>query len=247
MVSMYAFPNERRVRLWDFPGAGTPDFPFETYISRMGLRYLDRVLVVNAGRFTETELALCKELQAHGVPHCMVRTKADMDVWNNQLDNGSSPAQTVAEIVEDLKNYGVPQPFVVSLRDTNSYDFAALLSEVLPWLRPKLFGASLGEGWDDAWAMPSVLSQVSSSIQGQWCDIQGTTYYVQGLDVHVQRSSGRSGVVNLSESDDGKVWWLDRLSIDAGAISHSLYSSELHWKTKWIGSALKPMIWRRCE
>jgi len=242
-ISMYAFPNERRVRIWDFPGAGTPEFPFATYISNMGLRYLDCVAIVTAGRFTETELALQTELEGHGVPFCMVRTKVDIDVWNNQQDNGASPEKTVAEIVSDLRSNGVVRPYVVSLRDTSSYDYPTLLTDLLPCLRPDRMGSSLGEGWDDAWAMPPVFSQVTSGIQGRWCDAQGTIYCVHGLQVHVQKTSESNGAVTLNEGVGGKVWWLGRLWIDADAVCLARNRGELRWASKWSASKLKPMVW----
>ena len=75
-VARYPYPTQPSVRLWDLPGAGTVAVPAETYLQDMGLRYFDRVVVVSAQRFTETEVALRGELERHGVPYCLVRSKA---------------------------------------------------------------------------------------------------------------------------------------------------------------------------
>ena len=42
-------------RLWDLPGAGTKDWPTETYICDAGLRHFDGVLLVVAGAFSDAE------------------------------------------------------------------------------------------------------------------------------------------------------------------------------------------------
>eukprot|EP00419_Tripos_fusus_P079720 CAMPEP_0172934562 /NCGR_PEP_ID=MMETSP1075-20121228/221075_1 /TAXON_ID=2916 /ORGANISM="Ceratium fusus, Strain PA161109" /LENGTH=536 /DNA_ID=CAMNT_0013795917 /DNA_START=101 /DNA_END=1713 /DNA_ORIENTATION=+ len=119
----YCFPDEPRVRLWDVPGAGTAAVPSESYIQDMGLRYFDKVVVLTAGRFTEMEVVLRAELQQHGVPFFMVRTKVDIDCWNNLTDNGMDEAATVAAILEDLKqNHNVENPYLISNRDDKAYD-----------------------------------------------------------------------------------------------------------------------------
>eukprot|EP00747_Dinoflagellata_sp_TGD_P021404 gnl/TRDRNA2_/TRDRNA2_128466_c0_seq2.p1 gnl/TRDRNA2_/TRDRNA2_128466_c0~~gnl/TRDRNA2_/TRDRNA2_128466_c0_seq2.p1 ORF type:complete len:356 (+),score=75.22 gnl/TRDRNA2_/TRDRNA2_128466_c0_seq2:121-1188(+) len=105
VVSMYAFPGERRVRLWDFPGAGTERFPLDDYIARMGLRYLDKVLITTAGRFTETEIKLREELERHGVPYLIVRTKIDVDIFNNKQVK-AYPAGEIITGPEALKTQG---------------------------------------------------------------------------------------------------------------------------------------------
>merc|ERR1719469_1503498 len=113
----YHFPSEQRVRLWDLPGAGTEKFPSSTYIQTMGMRYFDRVVIVSAGRFTSTEVALKEELEAHKVPFVMVRTKVDIDVWNNYEDNKLREKETLAQIREDFGQNGIEDAFLVSLRD----------------------------------------------------------------------------------------------------------------------------------
>ena len=47
--------------MWDLPGAGTEAFPRETYISQMGLRYFDMVLLVTAHRFTQMEKEITED------------------------------------------------------------------------------------------------------------------------------------------------------------------------------------------
>merc|ERR1711862_1009685 len=91
------------VRLWDLPGAGTQAVPSETYVQSMGLRYFDRVLIVTAGRFTEMEVALQAELEQHNVPFYMVRSKVDIDIWNNREDNNLDDSATLEQISQDFQ------------------------------------------------------------------------------------------------------------------------------------------------
>merc|ERR1712187_1083468 len=97
-----------------------------------------------------------------------------------------------------MKTRGVERPYLVSSREPTCYDFPALLNDVFPCFRER---ASLGDGWDDAWALPSALpqaySKVVSLLQGRWRDNQDTYYLVQGLEVHVQKLQGDSYVNGL--------------------------------------------------
>ncbi|CAK0849368.1 unnamed protein product [Prorocentrum cordatum] len=66
--------------IWDLPGVGTPSFPQQTYLGRMGIRHFDLVVLLTASRFTEAEMALVGELERWDVPYFLVRNKTDCDV-----------------------------------------------------------------------------------------------------------------------------------------------------------------------
>lgn len=229
-VSMYAFPNERRVRLWDFPGVGTARFPRETYIARFGLRYLDAVIIVTAGRFTETEIELRTELERHKVPYAMTRTKADIDIWNNREDNGKDEASTLCEIAADVgRQCGGVRPYIVSLRDPKAYDFPQLVADVFPCLSHKQWATTLGGGWDEAWVLPVALSATVGGIQGRWIDNHNMMYYISGLQVHMTEvPTGRAANLMLTDIG-GKVWWLDRFFVDPPAVRRAKTTGELRW------------------
>mmetsp|Transcript_56421 Transcript_56421/g.123279 ORF Transcript_56421/g.123279 Transcript_56421/m.123279 type:complete len:498 (+) Transcript_56421:60-1553(+) len=234
-VSMYAFPNERRVRLWDFPGAGTLAFPKDTYIARMGLRYLDKVIIVTAGRFTETEVDIMKELRLFNIPHVMVRTKLDIDIWNNRMDNGCTDEQTIQQIRHDLATNHVQHAYLVSLRDTSSFDFPDLLREVFPCLHQQ----EMGNAWDDPWSLPQ--SKVVTGLQGRWTD-GSCVYTVKGLQVHVA-CGDQCAVVDLQENED-KVWFNGLLWVSEATVAMAA-SSDLWW-TPVDGEVVGPVAWRWC-
>lgn len=239
----YPFPDEPRVRLWDLPGAGTELFPRETYIATMGLRYFDKVLVLTAERFTQTEVELREELQAYNVPYFMVRTKIDIDVWNNQQDNRLAQDATVKVIREDLIERGIARPYLVSARDLDQYDFQTLLKDAFPGIRRQLDSnavAFVPGGWNDAWSLPVVYSPTVSGLQGRWRGHDGTRYTVQGLQVHVSTYCGCAEVL-LAEDAEGRVWWMSGWWINLEGVIQAQKTNELRWSPYNLHH--RPMIW----
>merc|ERR1711937_1123977 len=90
-------------RLWDLPGAGTPKFPLNNYLRVMGIKYFDLVIVIAAGRFTETDLTLMKEMSRNGVPYFAIRTKIDLEIENAMWDMELDEEETMEVIREDLR------------------------------------------------------------------------------------------------------------------------------------------------
>jgi len=116
-------------RLWDLPGAGTPKFPLKSYIRVMGIKYFDLVVVIAAGRYTETDLTLMNEMTRNNVPFFAVRTKIDLEIENAMWDMGLSEEETMEVIRDDLrKNTGLPDDriFLVSSREPDKYDLPEL-------------------------------------------------------------------------------------------------------------------------
>ena len=53
-ITKFSSPRNM-ARLWDLPGAGTKDWPSESYVRDAGLRHFDGVLLVVAGAFSDAE------------------------------------------------------------------------------------------------------------------------------------------------------------------------------------------------
>merc|ERR1711861_60215 len=67
-----------RFVIWDLPGCGTNNFPVETYLRDMGIRYFNYIILMTAERpFASAEIKLMNEMQEHKVPFAMVRGKID--------------------------------------------------------------------------------------------------------------------------------------------------------------------------
>lgn len=242
----YKFPSEPRVRLWDLPGAGTERFPSETYIQDMGLRYFDKVLIVTAGRFTSTEMRLKEELQKHQVPFFMLRTKVDIDSWNNKEDNSMEQEETLKQIRDDLRStHGIERPYLVSSRDPEAFDLPELTQDLFPGLKRILDpnAAEFVPGWSNqGWSMPVAYSTVLTGIQGRWSDAWHTRYLVQGSQAHVTLREGQSCVLNLRDCPtDDRVWWCDRWWINSKSVAQARRSLELRWAP--ANPADKPLVW----
>mmetsp|Transcript_99990 Transcript_99990/g.173489 ORF Transcript_99990/g.173489 Transcript_99990/m.173489 type:complete len:450 (+) Transcript_99990:49-1398(+) len=247
--TMYAFPGKEFVRLWDLPGADTENFPRATYIQNMGLRYFDSILIVTAGRFTTMETEIRAELQAHRVPHFLVRSKADIDVWNNQLDNKMDEEATIRQIRDDmLEVHGAEHLYIVSSRDPEKYDMQSLLWDAFPGLRRQLNSNAPiftpgqdSPAWGDAWALPEAHSPVLSAIQGHWQDMKADLMYiVEGDEVHITDNKHQSAVVPLVE--DGRlVWFCDKWYIDMTAVVKARQTAELRWAPSDLKN--KPRVW----
>jgi len=97
-----SIPNRDSYRFWDIPGAGTPDQPADTYVSEMGLRHFDAVILVIGQRFTEVALTLLVHLRRFRVPVLLVRNKVDQDIDNQMQDHGWTRDQTLTLLRADL-------------------------------------------------------------------------------------------------------------------------------------------------
>jgi len=242
----YPFPGQPKVCLWDLPGSGTAAVPSQTYIQDMGLRYFDKVLICTAGRFTETEIKLRAELEKHSVPFYMVRTKVDIDALNNREDNGQPENATCEQIREDLRrNHSVPDVYLISSRDPESYDMPKLLKELFPGMNREMDPNAaafvpMAPAWNDPWAMPVIFSAVVAGLQGRWHDNFGATYVVQGNEVHITLS-GQYSLVPLVEMN-GCVWWLGRWYVNEQSVHKARRRAELCWAP--LAPQDVPVLWK---
>lgn len=254
---MYTFPGIDKVRLWDLPGAGTPGFPKENYLRDMGLRHFDSVLIVTANRFTSTEVMLREELERYTVPYFMVRTKIDLDIWNNKEDNKLEEAVTLKNIRDELVQHGVSQIYLVSSREPDRYDMPALLADAFPGVRNYLDASSFlfaggTDGATESWSLPVLWSSIVAGIQGQWQDaVEDFLYVVDGTDVHItQQCDGRAASIVLTEQrqQDGaykdSVWLQNTWYLDMPAVGKARETGELRWIPADIQD--KPRVWRWC-
>jgi GTP-binding protein EngB required for normal cell division len=246
--TMYTFPGEKRARVWDLPGAGTENFPLCTYIQAMGLRYFDCVIIVTAGRFTSTEVQLSAELNKYGIPYQMVRTKIDLDIYNDKEDNFCNEEAVVMKIRKDLRDHGVEQPYLVSSREPEKYDMRQLLCDLFPGLKERvdastfLFGDQSG-GWQDNWALPSVISQRLSAMQGHWRGYDHSRYIVDSNEVHITSPDGSGQAVVTLIEDGDKIWIFARWFINDDTLRSFRQSGELRWTPVDL-KEFKPLIWK---
>lgn len=129
----YEFLSDFPSRIWDLPGVGTPLWPHATYIQRVGLKFYDVVVVVVADRFSESDSLLFQHAQSM-VPCFCVRTKVDIDIRNNQI-NETTSEDTLAQIRSSLRSFGVKEPWLVSNVNPEEHDFPRLREALVESVR----------------------------------------------------------------------------------------------------------------
>merc|ERR1712181_149601 len=180
----------------------------------------------------------------------MGRTKVDVDVWNNKMDNAENAESTLQQIRTDLRiTHNVCNPYLVSSRHIEKYDMKQLVRDAFPGMEKHMdaiefmFGSPGSQGgWTDAWALPSQLSPIINGIQGQWMDRHdGAVWLIDGDQAHVTLTDQRTGVVTLVERDNGRVSCMDDWHIDLDAVNKAYGSGELRWMPSDL--TLKPLVW----
>uniref|UniRef100_A0A8C3I9H4 IRG-type G domain-containing protein n=1 Tax=Chrysemys picta bellii TaxID=8478 RepID=A0A8C3I9H4_CHRPI len=110
----YPHPIHPNVIVWDLPGIGTTKYPAKTYLTDVNVYRYDFFIIVAAGRFTEADANLAKEIKRMEKKFYFVRTKVDVD-----LDTAMR-----SDCMEQLQKSGIisPQVFLVSRWDFDKYD-----------------------------------------------------------------------------------------------------------------------------
>ncbi|XP_034612434.1 interferon-inducible GTPase 5-like [Trachemys scripta elegans] len=125
----YPHPTQPNVTVWDLPGIGTTNFPAGTYLSKMEFTRYDFFIIIAAGRFTESDTNLAKEIQKLGKKFYFVRSKVDTDLANERKGRRNFNEQEILQkirndCVKNLKQLELdsPQVFLVSRWDFHKYD-----------------------------------------------------------------------------------------------------------------------------
>ena len=146
----YAHPTNPKVKFWDLPGVGTPNYPKETYWEKLELKKYDTFIIFAYCRFTENALYLAKKIRSENKKFFFVRIKIDADVEAEQLRLRASfkEESVLSEIrqncydnleglVDDKQDI-----FLLSNHDPAKWDFARLtqaIIDVLPTRQQESF------------------------------------------------------------------------------------------------------------
>jgi len=126
----YSFPGSEEILLWDLPGSETPNYPLDTYVSRLGLRYFDAVIIVSAGPLHEGDLRLMNEVKKHGVPFYFVRNQVNLDVRYQEEDYDIPAEETLQKIASGMKKNGVMAPYLVNAKNLKQFDGPKLVRDI---------------------------------------------------------------------------------------------------------------------
>ncbi|XP_044847548.1 interferon-inducible GTPase 5-like [Mauremys mutica] len=128
----YPHPIHPNVIVWDLPGIGTMKYPAETYLTDVKVCRYDFFIIIAAGRFTEADTKLAKEINSMGKKFYFVRTKVDVDLVNERRKRDFNEEKTLeavrSDCMEQLQEAGIssPQVFLVSRWDFDKYDYPQL-------------------------------------------------------------------------------------------------------------------------
>ena len=74
----FHFPNNRLIKMWDLPGAGTENFRASKYASEMSFLKYDAFVILSCDRFTEIDQMIAEEAKKLGKQIFFSRTKMDI-------------------------------------------------------------------------------------------------------------------------------------------------------------------------
>ncbi|XP_055499406.1 interferon-inducible GTPase 5-like [Leucoraja erinacea] len=129
----YSHPTLPNVRYWDLPGTGSTQFTAGSYLKKMQFQKYDFVIIVSAGRFTESDAKLAKEIKRLGKKFYFVRSKIDADLnsmrrQRKEFDEVAEMEKIRSDCVGGLGKAGIPNPtvFLISSIEPDRYDFNRL-------------------------------------------------------------------------------------------------------------------------
>jgi len=142
----FPHPNNEKITIWDLPGVGTPNFPKDEYLEKIGFNTYDCFVVISAARFTENDLFLTQRILEKNKTFYFVRNKIDQELENPDDDDETiDEVKVLAEIrnetlknLEDMrKNMKYERSFkkiyLISamFKKKDEFDFPELLKDLL--------------------------------------------------------------------------------------------------------------------
>ena len=141
-ATVYEYPGNHKIKLYDLPGFGTIQLPTNDYEKKMKLHKYDYILIV-VGNIEENDIEIAKKLKEMKRPFCFGRSKIDVDIQNSGTD-GESEKDAVEKIKSklsgNLKDAGLNKTkyFVISNKNRSLCQFNDLVSYIernLPGLK----------------------------------------------------------------------------------------------------------------
>ena len=138
VLKAYDHPTNPKIKFWDLPGIGTPNYPdMPTYCKEVGLERFHAFLILTACRFTENDLELAKKIRSSNKKFFLIRTKIDENVRAERRKRSFNEDAMLQKIRRDsAENLGnllsdVRDIFLISNHDRDKWDFARLLQAIL--------------------------------------------------------------------------------------------------------------------
>ena len=137
-LKAYDHPTNPKIKFWDLPGKGTPNYPdMATYCKKVELERFDAFLILTAIRFTENDLELAQKIKSINKNFFLIRTKIDENVRAGSRKRSfdekamlqkirSDSAENLGDLLSDERDI-----FLISNHDRDKWDFARLLQAIL--------------------------------------------------------------------------------------------------------------------
>ncbi|XP_053254065.1 interferon-inducible GTPase 5-like [Podarcis raffonei] len=153
--NVYTHSNYPKVKFWDLPGIGSPDFSPYSYLKKVDFPRYDFFIIVGSERFRCNHINLAQAIQKMEKKCYFVRSKVDSDLSN--MERSYPNTFNAEEVLEKMRNEfkkqlrkcfrnTIPQVFLISSFDLDKYDFSQLvetLEKDLPSLQRLAFLLSL--------------------------------------------------------------------------------------------------------
>ncbi|XP_053254037.1 interferon-inducible GTPase 5-like isoform X2 [Podarcis raffonei] len=153
--NVYTHSKYPKVKFWDLPGIGSPDFSPDSYLKKVDFPRYDFFIIVGSERFRSNHIDLAQAIQKMEKKCYFVRSKVDSDLSN--MERSYPNTFNAEEVLEKMRNdfkkqlrkcfrNTIPQVFLISSFDLDKYDFPRLvetLEKDLPSLKRLAFLLSL--------------------------------------------------------------------------------------------------------
>uniref|UniRef100_A0A8C3XVU0 IRG-type G domain-containing protein n=1 Tax=Chelydra serpentina TaxID=8475 RepID=A0A8C3XVU0_CHESE len=137
VLKRYQHAKYANVIFWDLPGIGTPAFQPETYLEQVTFSRYDFFIILASERFRANHAKLAQEIHKMGKKFYFVRSKVDLDIYNEKHKKSFNEERTLEKIrndcINNLSGEGMssPQVFLVSSREFQKYDSPKLQKKLL--------------------------------------------------------------------------------------------------------------------
>ena len=136
--TVYDHPTNPKIKFWDLPGIGTPNYPdLETYCKEVELEKYHAFLIFTASRFTENDLNLAKKIRSIEKTFFLIRTKIDNDARSEMRKRSFNERAFLETIRRDCaKNLSgflsnEQNIFLINNHDSSKWDFHRLTQAIL--------------------------------------------------------------------------------------------------------------------
>ena len=141
----YEYPRNPKIKVWELPAVGTLSFPRDIYLQKVYFERYDVFVIICAGRFTENDIWLAREISKMGKQFIFVRSKVDTDVENTRRAYSRGPAFDVQRVLDEIKRYyqinlaefSGKRIFLIDNFEPLLYDFGDLVVEIAKVMPPE--------------------------------------------------------------------------------------------------------------